>query len=110
MEKRDITINGKNSIALIFRYADWQDLSLMFLGTVGAIGDGLSTNCLLLYVTHLFNSLGYGKTQLNHLNFMAVVEKVSLYILIFLFLSPYSQPPLLALWLSTVVFSLVSSS
>ncbi|XP_027065928.1 putative ABC transporter B family member 8 [Coffea arabica] len=79
MEKRDITINGKNSIALIFRYADWQDLLLMFLGTIGAIGDGSSTNCLLLYVTHLFNSLGYGKTQLNHWNFMAVVEKCSLY-------------------------------
>lgn len=73
-----IARNGKSSTALIFRYADWQDILLMLLGTLGAIGDGLSTNCLLVYVSHLFNSLGYyGKTQENHYNFMAEVEKVS---------------------------------
>lgn len=76
IEKEQTARNGKNSVVLIFRYSDWQDLLLMFLGTLGAIGDGLSTNCLLLYVSHLFNSLGYGKTQQNHWNFMAEVEKV----------------------------------
>jgi ATP-binding cassette subfamily B (MDR/TAP) protein 1 len=70
----------KNSIWLIFRYADHIDVVLMIMGTIGAIGDGMSTNCLLVYVSHLFNSLGYGKTQNNnHVNFMVEVEKCSLY-------------------------------
>ncbi|KAM7509591.1 hypothetical protein LguiA_020044 [Lonicera macranthoides] len=70
---------NKSSIGIIFRYADWTDITLMIMGTLGAIGDGMSTNCLLVYVSHLFNSLGYGKTQNNHANFMLEVEKCSLY-------------------------------
>ena len=66
------------SIVVIFRYADWVDLVLMFLGTVGAIGDGMSTNCLLVFVSRLMNSLGYGNTQKNHGNFMDEVEKVGI--------------------------------
>lgn len=68
----------KSSIAVIFRYADSIDIFLMCLGTLGAIGDGMSTNCLLLYVSHLFNSLGYGKnSQMNNGNLLREVEKVS---------------------------------
>ncbi|KAK6794223.1 hypothetical protein RDI58_007676 [Solanum bulbocastanum] len=70
---------NKNSIGIIFRYADGKDILLMFLGTIGAIGDGISTNCLLVYVSQLFNSLGYGKTQQNNHNFMEQIEKCSLY-------------------------------
>ena len=66
----------KFSIAIIFKYADWIDIMLMLLGTIGAIGDGLSTNCLLVFVSRLMNSLGYSKTQQNHGNFMDGVEKV----------------------------------
>ncbi|KAK3024903.1 hypothetical protein RJ639_043218 [Escallonia herrerae] len=69
----------KSSVAVIFRYADWVDNLLMLFGTIGAIGDGMSTNCLLVYVSHLFNSLGYGKTQRYQGNFMDEVEKCSLY-------------------------------
>ncbi|CAI9100437.1 OLC1v1037546C1 [Oldenlandia corymbosa var. corymbosa] len=80
MSKMEESKSSKNSsLALIFRYADWKDVLLMFLGTLGSIGDGLSTNCLLVYVSHLFNSLGYGNTHQNHYNFMAEVEKCSLY-------------------------------
>ncbi|KAJ4842833.1 ATP-binding cassette, sub-B (MDR TAP), member 8 [Turnera subulata] len=68
----------RNSIAIIFRYADWVDILLMFLGTIGAIGDGMSTNCLLVFASSLMNSLGYGNTQQNHGNFMAEVQKCSL--------------------------------
>lgn len=50
---------------------------LMILGTVGAIGDGMSTNCLLVFASRLMNSLGYGKGQKNQGNFMTEVEKVS---------------------------------
>lgn len=67
----------KISTAIIFRYADWVDIMLMLLGTVGAIGDGLSTNCLLVFASRLMNNLGYGnKTQQNHGDFMDEVEKV----------------------------------
>lgn len=68
----------KSSVASIFRYADWVDLLLMFLGTLGAIGDGMSTNVLLIFASRLMNSLGYGNN--NHAagygNFMHEVEKV----------------------------------
>ncbi|CBI28004.3 unnamed protein product, partial [Vitis vinifera] len=39
----------------------------------------MSTNCLLVFVSRLMNSLGYGNTQKNHGNFMDEVEKCSLY-------------------------------
>ncbi|KAF2285193.1 hypothetical protein GH714_038996 [Hevea brasiliensis] len=52
---------------------------LILLGTIGAIGDGLSTNCLLVFASRLMNSLGHGKTQQNQGNFLSEVEKCSLY-------------------------------
>lgn len=67
----------KVSVAVLFRYADWVDILLMFLGTMGAIGDGMSTNCLLVFASRIMNSLGYGKTQQNRGKFMDEVEMVS---------------------------------
>ncbi|XP_065848647.1 putative ABC transporter B family member 8 isoform X2 [Euphorbia lathyris] len=67
------------SIAIIFRYADWVDILLMLLGTFGAIGDGMSTNFLLVFASRLMNSLGFGQTQQNQSeNFMLQVQKCSL--------------------------------
>ncbi|KAL2479880.1 ABC transporter B family member 18 [Abeliophyllum distichum] len=71
--------NWRNSFSIIFRYADCLDILLMLMGTFGAIGDGMSTNCLLVYVSRLFNNLGYGHSQQNKGNFMNEVEKCSLY-------------------------------
>ncbi|XP_076926652.1 putative ABC transporter B family member 8 [Bidens hawaiensis] len=69
----------KKSITIIFRYADWFDKLLILLGTLGAIGDGLSTNVLLLFVSRLFNHLGYGRSvQKNQDNFMDEISKCSL--------------------------------
>lgn len=74
----DTTKKNKKSITIIFRYADWFDKLLIFLGTLGAIGDGSSTNVLLLFVSRLFNRLGYGKgLQNNPENFMDEIGKVS---------------------------------
>ncbi|XP_047337952.1 putative ABC transporter B family member 8 [Impatiens glandulifera] len=67
-----------SSIGVIFRCADWLDILLMILGTFGAIGDGMSTNCLLLFVSQLFNTLGYGNIQKDNGNLMKEVEKCSL--------------------------------
>ncbi|KAK9131106.1 hypothetical protein Sjap_011593 [Stephania japonica] len=70
-------------VLLIFRYADWVDVLLMVLGTLGAIGDGMSTNCLLIFASRLMNSLGYGASSQQHYNnmsdFMDEVSKCSLY-------------------------------
>ncbi|WOL14628.1 ABC transporter B family member 8 [Canna indica] len=64
----------------IFLFADGRDVALMVMGTIGAVGDGCSVNCLLLFVSGLFNSLGYGKAQTdNHVDFMQNVEKYCLY-------------------------------
>ncbi|XAR53383.1 hypothetical protein NMG60_11021921 [Bertholletia excelsa] len=79
IEKEGKERKGKKSIGIVFRCADWVDILLMVLGTLGAIGDGMSTNCLLLYVSHLFNVLGGGKNQKNHVDFMDEIEKCSLY-------------------------------
>lgn len=68
----------KKSVAIIFRYADWVDVVLMLLGTFGAIGDGMSTNCLLVFASRLMNSLGFGQTQQNNGHFMDEVEQCSL--------------------------------
>lgn len=71
---------SKNNIGIIFRFADWTDILLMVLGTVGAIGDGMSTNCLLVFASRIMNSLGYGQAQSqqnHHGNFLDEVEKVS---------------------------------
>ena len=83
--------NNRSNLVIIFRYADFVDILLMILGTIGAIGDGMSTNCLLVFASRLMNSLGYGPTQKNRgFNFMDEVEKVSVCVYI------YSQhfPPL----------------
>ncbi|KAD4180278.1 hypothetical protein E3N88_28869 [Mikania micrantha] len=69
---------NKKSITIIFRYADWFDKLLILLGTLGAIGDGMSTNVLLLFVSRLFNHLGYGRGVQHTENFMAEIEKCSL--------------------------------
>lgn len=71
---------NKNNIGIIFRFADRTDILLMVLGTVGAIGDGMSTNCLLVFASRIMNSLGFGQTQSqqnHHKNFLDEVEKVS---------------------------------
>nr|QVT92292.1 ABC transporter [Salvia miltiorrhiza] len=54
---------------------------LMLLGTFGAVGDGMSTNCLLVYVSRLFDTLGYGKSSQNHANFLHEIEKLILCLL-----------------------------
>ncbi|XP_030529888.1 putative ABC transporter B family member 8 [Rhodamnia argentea] len=69
---------AKKSVAIIFRYADWVDVVLMVLGTFGAVGDGMSTNCLLVFASRLMNSLGFGQTQQNNGHFMYEVAQCSL--------------------------------
>jgi len=65
------------SITSILRYADWIDVVLMLMGALGAIGDGMSTNILLLFASRIMNSLGYSKNQQSTNTYMAEVEKVS---------------------------------
>ncbi|XP_073151034.1 putative ABC transporter B family member 8 [Henckelia pumila] len=72
----------RSFLTMIFRFSDRVDVLLMLLGTFGAIGDGMSTNCLLVFVSRLFNSMGYGKStndQNNGSQFMEEIEKCSLY-------------------------------
>ncbi|KAI3870254.1 hypothetical protein MKX03_000046, partial [Papaver bracteatum] len=72
------------SLAAIFRYADWIDVLLMVLGTIGSVGDGMSTNWLLVFACRFMNNLGYGKTTQNNGNFMIEVEKVICTLFIYL--------------------------
>ncbi|KAE9464484.1 hypothetical protein C3L33_03604, partial [Rhododendron williamsianum] len=54
------------SVSVLFGCADSTDVMLMVLGTLGAVGDGASLPTLLLFVSHLFNSLGNIGTGLMH--------------------------------------------
>ncbi|CAL5186419.1 unnamed protein product [Lathyrus oleraceus] len=65
------------SISIILRYSDWIDVILMLMGALGAIGDGMSTNVLLLFASRIMNSLGYNNN--SDTNSMNEVEKCSLY-------------------------------
>ncbi|OMO82685.1 hypothetical protein CCACVL1_11808 [Corchorus capsularis] len=78
LEKGEMS-GRKHNISIIFRYADWVDILLMVLGTLGAIGDGMSTNWLIVFAGRIMNSMGYGNTQQNNHNFMDEVKKCSLY-------------------------------
>ncbi|KAL1356575.1 hypothetical protein HN51_008575 [Arachis hypogaea] len=75
----------RGSIAIILRYADCVDVLLMLMGAVGAVGDGMSTNILLIFASRIMNSLGYGNQQQQQQssgtanNYMSQVEKCSLY-------------------------------
>ncbi|MQL78831.1 hypothetical protein Taro_011255 [Colocasia esculenta] len=77
--KRDLAKAGERSANGMFRFADKLDVLLMSLGTLGAIGDGCSTNCLLPFASGIMDSLGFGKTQANNGDFMHAVEKNCLY-------------------------------
>jgi len=78
-ETRKLEMERKEraSIATILRYADWIDVVLMLMGAVGAIGDGMSTNVLLLFASRIMNSLGYSNNLQSTKTYMAEVEKVS---------------------------------
>nr|CAB3478165.1 unnamed protein product [Digitaria exilis] len=64
------------SIRGMFRFADKVDVVLMAMGTLGAIGDGCSTNLLLIFASDVMNALGYGRgAQGGGVDFMHEVEK-----------------------------------
>jgi ATP-binding cassette subfamily B (MDR/TAP) protein 1 len=67
------------SVRGMFRFADRVDVALMALGTLGAIGDGCSTNLLLIFASDVMNALGYGRGGgggATTVDFMHEVEKV----------------------------------
>jgi ATP-binding cassette, subfamily B (MDR/TAP), member 1 len=70
------------SVRGMFRFADRVDVLLMVLGTLGAIGDGCSTNLLLIFASDVMNALGYGRAAqqgaggAGSVQFMHEVEKV----------------------------------
>ncbi|XP_072979555.1 putative ABC transporter B family member 8 [Typha angustifolia] len=70
---------SKSRVHGMFRFADSVDVVLMLMGTIGAIGDGCSTNCLLLFASNVMNSLGYGSAQNKDGHFMHEIEKSCLY-------------------------------
>ncbi|KNA05195.1 hypothetical protein SOVF_192610 [Spinacia oleracea] len=84
MEEDKVGRSGKErkskGITTIFYYADWIDYLLMISGAIGAICDGMSINCLLVFASSLMNSLGFGQNQHNNADtFMSNVQKCSLY-------------------------------
>ncbi|XP_010430925.1 PREDICTED: putative ABC transporter B family member 8 [Camelina sativa] len=80
-EKTRGSISSKSSSTthIMFRFADWIDIVLMVLGTLGAIGDGMSTNVSLVFASRIMNTLGYGQHNPNSTTFKDEIQKCSLY-------------------------------
>lgn len=77
-KEREMRKKEGGSIGIILRYADWIDVMFMIMGALGAIGDGMSTNVLLLFASRIMNSLGFSNNNKQHSqNSMTEVEKVS---------------------------------
>jgi len=49
---------SSGSIRSIFMHADGQDMFLMILGLVGAIGDGIGTPLVLFITSKIMNNIG----------------------------------------------------
>jgi ATP-binding cassette subfamily B (MDR/TAP) protein 1 len=49
-----------SSLMSVFMHADSVDLTLMVLGLVGAIGDGVWMPVMLLIISRIFNDIGSG--------------------------------------------------
>ncbi|KAJ4806844.1 ABC transporter family protein [Rhynchospora pubera] len=73
------TISDKRKMHGLFMFADSVDIILMILGTIGAIGDGCSTNCLLVFASEVMNFLGNASAGGSNAHFMHEVEKCCLY-------------------------------
>ncbi|KAK8660590.1 hypothetical protein V6N13_051512 [Hibiscus sabdariffa] len=70
----------KYNIGVCFRYADCIDVILMVLGTLGAIGDGMSLLFTITVLRRIMNNIGKVSSQRDgHDNFMEDVEKCVLY-------------------------------
>ncbi|KAK7314407.1 hypothetical protein VNO77_32929 [Canavalia gladiata] len=78
-KKEEMRKKERASIGIILRYADWVDLVLMLMGALGAIGDGMSTNVLLMFASRVMNSLGSSSYQQSSNTYMPQVEKFCLY-------------------------------
>jgi len=61
-DQKNVSINVKKkkngSFTSIFMHADVLDCFFMVFGLIGAIGDGLMTPLLLLFLSRLMNSIG----------------------------------------------------
>lgn len=86
MERRDKKKTKKkrnssiaSSIKSILRHADTFDKSLMVLGFLGAIGDGMSTPLLLLLFKRLMNDVGNSGSSDPHLFFHAINKVLHLH-------------------------------
>jgi hypothetical protein len=77
MEKAPKVVGQKRKLHGMFMFADPVDVILMILGTIGAIGDGCSTNCLLIFASEVMNFLGNANATGNNAHFMKEIEKVS---------------------------------
>ncbi|TVU29730.1 hypothetical protein EJB05_21313, partial [Eragrostis curvula] len=58
--------DARSSFMSLFAHADAADVTLMVLGLLGAVGDGMSTPLKLLITSRIANDLGSGPDQLRH--------------------------------------------
>eukprot|EP01018_Ginkgo_biloba_P022723 Gb_08706 [translate_table: standard] len=80
--KGDRPKNLSRSISVwkLFKYADSIDLWLMMFGTLGSIGDGLSTPIMMIVLSGLINTLGNGPSA-NSNGFVDSINKGSVNLL-----------------------------
>ncbi|KAH6555644.1 hypothetical protein KP509_36G048300 [Ceratopteris richardii] len=80
-EDSDVEMKNESSRSFLvhmLQYADKYDVLLMILGTLGAIGDGISTPGLMVIMSGLINTFGRG-TSGDPSAFMDQISKYALY-------------------------------
>jgi len=62
-ERKKEMKNGSRGFRSIFMHADGKDLFFMILGTIGAIGEGVTTPLVLLISSRMMNNIGSSSTM-----------------------------------------------
>jgi len=78
-ERKKKIKNGSQGFGSIFMHADRKDLFFMILGTIGAVGEGVTTPLVLYISSRMINSIG-SSSNTDGSTFIHNINKVQFYL------------------------------
>ena len=91
-ERKTNKKNGSLGFRFIFMHADGKDLFLMVLGTIGAVGEGLTTPLVLYISSRMMNNIG-SSSNMDGNTFIHSINKVQFFISLFIHTRNYYIVP-----------------
>lgn len=91
-ERKTNKKNGSLGFRSIFMHADGKDLFLMVLGTIGAVGEGLTTPLVLYISSRMMNNIG-SSSNMDGNTFIHSINKVQFFISLFIHTRNYYIVP-----------------